>query len=115
AHFALTNVRLADSLQKATRQLQVAQGDLLSSARHAGMAEIANNVLHNVGNVLNSVNISAGLIRDTVRESRGPALADAVQLMNQHSTHLGAFLSDDPKGKVLPGYLTKLVAVLAAE
>jgi NO-binding membrane sensor protein with MHYT domain len=115
AHFALTNVRLADSLQKATRQLHAAQGELLSSARQAGMAEIANNVLHNVGNVLNSVNISAGLIRDTVRESKGQALADAVQLMSQHEGNLSRFFSDDPKGRVLPGYLNKLVVVLAAE
>jgi NO-binding membrane sensor protein with MHYT domain len=115
AHFALTNTRLAESLQKATRQLHAAQGELLTSARQAGMAEIANNVLHNVGNVLNSVNISAGLVSDIVRESKGQALSDAVQLMNQHSAHLSEFFSDDPKGKVLPGYLSKLVVVLASE
>jgi NO-binding membrane sensor protein with MHYT domain len=115
AHFALTNVRLADSLRKATQQLHAAQDNLLTNARQRGMAEIANNVLHNVGNVLNSVNISAGLIHDMVRESKAQVLADSIQLMNEHSAHLGEFFSDDPKGKVLPGYLSKLVAVLAVE
>jgi len=115
AHFALTNVRLAESLQKATRQLHAAQGELLMGARQAGMAEIANNVLHNVGNVLNSVNISAGVIRDIVRESKAQVLTQAVQLLDQHSAHLCDFLSNDPQGKVLPGYLNKLVVALAAE
>jgi signal transduction histidine kinase len=79
------------------------------------MAEIANNVLHNVGNVLNSVNVSAGLIGDKVRESKAQGLAKAVQLMNEHATDLGDFLTRDDKGKMLPGYLNKLVAALAVE
>ena len=36
------------------------------------MAEIATNVLHNVGNVLNSVNISTGLGRPEREEVQGP-------------------------------------------
>jgi len=44
-----------------TRKLHEAQSALVTTARQAGMAEIANNVLHNVGNVLNSVNVSACL------------------------------------------------------
>jgi signal transduction histidine kinase len=80
------------------------------------MAEIANNVLHNVGNVLNSVNVSAGLIDGMLRESRGQGgLAKAVQLMNEHASELGDFLTRDEKGRALPGYLNKLIATLAAE
>jgi signal transduction histidine kinase len=79
------------------------------------MAEIANNVLHNIGNVLNSVNVSAGLIGDRMRDSKAQGLARAVQLMNEHAADLGHFLTRDEKGKTLPGYLGKLVATLAAE
>jgi NO-binding membrane sensor protein with MHYT domain len=115
AHFALNNARLAQTLEKITLELKEAQGELLTTARQAGMAEIANNVLHNIGNVLNSVNVSAGLIGDRMRDSKTQALAKAVQLMNEHAEDLGTFFTRDEKGKVLPGYLNKLVATLAAE
>jgi NO-binding membrane sensor protein with MHYT domain len=115
AHFALNNARLARALEKITLELKEAQGELLTTARQAGMAEIANNVLHNVGNVLNSVNVSAGLIGDKMRDSKTQGLAKAVQLMNEHAADLGYFFSRDEKGKTLPGYLNKLVAMLAAE
>jgi NO-binding membrane sensor protein with MHYT domain len=115
AHFALNNARLARALEKITLELKQAQGELITTARQAGMAEIANNVLHNVGNVLNSVNVSAGLIGDRLRDSKTQGLTKAVQLMNDHATDLGAFFTSDEKGKILPGYLNKLVTTLAAE
>jgi signal transduction histidine kinase len=79
------------------------------------MAEIATNVLHNVGNVLNSVNISAGLVSSRVSASKAPGLARAVQMMNAHLADLGDFLTTDEKGKVLPGYLGMLAEALASE
>jgi signal transduction histidine kinase len=88
---------------------------LSDASRNAGMAEIANNVLHNIGNVLNSVNVSAGLISCKLRASKAEGLAKAVQLMNRHATDLGDFLTHDEKGKALPRYLNRLVAALAAE
>jgi NO-binding membrane sensor protein with MHYT domain len=115
AHFALNNARLARALEKIKIELNEAQGELLITARQAGMAEIANNVLHNVGNVLNSVNVSAGLIGDKMRDSKTQGLAKAVQLMNEHAADLGDFFTRNEKGKTLPGYLNKLVATLAAE
>jgi signal transduction histidine kinase len=98
-----------------TQKLHEAQSELVTTARQAGMAEIANNVLHNVGNVLNSVNVSAGLITSRMRDSKAQGLAKAVQLINEHKADLGDFLTRDEKGKLLPGYLNKLVAALAEE
>ena len=95
--------------------LRKAQADLVASARQAGMAEIASNVLHNVGNVLNSVNVSASLVNDKMRASKARGLAKAVQLMDEHGADLGRFLTLDDKGKLLPGYLSEAVAALAAE
>jgi NO-binding membrane sensor protein with MHYT domain len=115
AHFTQNNAKLADSLERITRELHEAQGELVTSARQAGMAEIANNVLHNVGNVLNSVNTSAGLVSTIMRDSKSHALTKAVQLMNEHASDIGDFLTNDAKGKVLPGYLNKLVVAIAAE
>jgi PAS domain S-box-containing protein len=95
--------------------LRKAQADLVSSARQAGMAEIASNVLHNVGNVLNSVNVSASLINGKMRDSKARGLVKAVELMDAHGPDLGHFLTQDDKGKVLPAYLRKAVAALVAE
>jgi NO-binding membrane sensor protein with MHYT domain len=114
-HFALNNARLAEALKRITGELHEAQSELVTSARHAGMAEIATNVLHNIGNVLNSVNVSADLIATKMRESKVKGLADAVQLMNDRAADLGDFMSRDEKGRRLPGYLNKLVTNLAAE
>jgi two-component system, NtrC family, sensor kinase len=97
------------------RELHEAQSALVTTARQAGMAEIATNVLHNVGNVLTSVNVSAGLVTSTMRDSAAQGLAKAVQLMNEHAADLGDFLTRDAKGQRLLGYLNKLVAALAAE
>jgi signal transduction histidine kinase len=79
------------------------------------MAEIATNVLHNVGNVLNSVNISGNIIAEKVRNSKAPNLAKAAALMQAQAGDLPAFFANDPKGKQLPGYLTQLADHLVAE
>jgi signal transduction histidine kinase len=91
------------------------QSELRDKSRQAGMAQIATNVLHNVGNVLNSVNISAGLVSSTMRDSKARGLVKAVQLINDHAANLGDYLTRDEKGKLLPGYLNKLAAALAEE
>ena len=79
------------------------------------MAEVATNVLHNVGNVLNSVNVSAGLLTEKMRSSKAPNLARAVALMGEHKDDLGAFLTEDERGSRLPGYLVNLGEHLARE
>ncbi|HLA29613.1 MAG TPA: ATP-binding protein, partial [Pseudomonas sp.] len=98
-----------------TRELRQTQSELVSTARQAGMAEIASNVLHNVGNVLNSVNVSADLVSRKMRGSKAQGLAKAVQLINEHGDDLGDFITRDEKGKLLPGYLNQLTEALAAE
>jgi signal transduction histidine kinase len=109
------NDNLEQRVQERTRELKEAQAELVSTARQAGMAEIAINVLHNVGNVLNSVNVSANLVSSRVRASKAKGLSKAVQLLNEHAADLGDFLTRDEKGKLLPDYLNKVAAALAAE
>lgn len=99
----------------AEAERQEMQRRLLAVSRQAGMAEIAANVLHNVGNILNSVNISAGLVSSRLRDSKVQGLARAVQLIDEHAADLGDFLSRDAKGQLLPAYLGKLAQTLAAE
>jgi C4-dicarboxylate-specific signal transduction histidine kinase len=116
---SLANAQLYESLERRvqarTRELEQMQAQLVSTARRAGMAEIANNVLHNVGNVLNSINVSASVVRRTMGNSRIEGLTRAVALMNEHAHELGSFLSDDPRGDALLGYLNELASALRAE
>ncbi|HSW09129.1 trifunctional serine/threonine-protein kinase/ATP-binding protein/sensor histidine kinase [Aquabacterium sp.] len=116
---SLANAQLYEQLerrvQERTQELQHAQTQLLASARLAGMAEIATNVLHNVGNALNSVNVSAGLVSTQLRTSKLKGLARAVELMDEHPHDLGEFLTRDDKGRQLPGYLRELAQALEGE
>jgi len=91
------------------------QDELRAKSRQAGMAEIATNVLHNVGNILNSVNVSADLVCSRVRASKLQGLPRAVQLLEKHAANLGEFLTQDEKGKLLPSYLAKLAQALSIE
>lgn len=102
-------------LAQVNDELRAAQAELVTTARQAGMAEIATNVLHNVGNVLNSVNVSAQVLRDKVRTSKGQGVSKVVQLLKEHSHDMGEFMGHDPKGQMLPDYLGKLAEALAAE
>ena len=88
---------------------------LLDLSRQAGMAEVATSVLHNVGNVLNSVNISTALVSNKVKTSKAVNLSRAAALLQEHAGDLGAFLTQDPKGKQLPAYLSGLAEHLAGE
>ncbi|MGX1176642.1 DAHL domain-containing protein [Pseudomonas sp. R151218B TE3479] len=109
------NDELEQRVEERTRQLKDTQSELMDTARQAGMAEIATNVLHNVGNVLNSVNISADLVSRKLRSSKALGLGKAMQLINEHTDDLGHFLTEDAKGKLLPGYLNQLVEAIASE
>jgi PAS domain S-box-containing protein len=88
---------------------------LVDASRQAGMAEVATGVLHNVGNVLNSVNVSASLLRDNVGKSQIQNVVKATNLLREHAGDTAAFLTSDPRGRRLPGYLIKLGDHLAAE
>ncbi|RON09439.1 histidine kinase [Pseudomonas brassicacearum] len=109
------NEDLEQRVEERTRELRDTQSELLDTARQAGMAEIATNVLHNVGNVLNSVNISADLVTRKLRTSKALGLGKAMQLINEHLGDLGHFITEDEKGKLLPGYLNQLVEAIALE
>jgi signal transduction histidine kinase len=88
------------------------QQQLRDASRQAGMAEIATNVLHNVGNVLNSVNISASVVADKVKKPRTSGLGKVAALLQQHQGDLAAFVATDARAKHLPDYLAELAQQL---
>jgi ligand-binding sensor domain-containing protein/signal transduction histidine kinase len=89
--------------------------ELVTASRQAGMAEVATSVLHNVGNVLNSINVSSSLVIDGLRNSKIPNLRKISNLIDQHRDNLGAFFNDDPRGKQLADYFSNLAEHLNRE
>jgi signal transduction histidine kinase len=101
--------------KRAERELKQLTAQLVEASRYAGMAEVATGVLHNVGNVLNSVNLSTATIREKLRESRLSHLTKAVGVLREQETNLAAFLTKDPKGQQWPQFLGRLTEHLIDE
>lgn len=101
-------------VEQRTRELESTHKQLVEASRRGGMAEIATNVLHNVGNVLNSVNVSTDLIVENVRNSKAGNLSKIVDLLRGNADHLGEFMTSDPRGRHVPDYLAQLSEHLSA-
>jgi PAS domain S-box-containing protein len=80
----------------------------LEMSRQAGMAEVATGVLHNVGNVLTSVNVASSVLHDRIRNSNAGQLGKAVRLLEEHRDRLSDYVAADPRGKLLLPFLTAL-------
>jgi len=106
---------LEQRVEDRTKDLEDAHRQLLEVSRMAGMAEIATNVLHNVGNVLNSVNVSANVVSERIQKSEIAGLAQAVTLMRKHEADLARYLTEDSRGKHLTAYLAQLSEHLQSE
>lgn len=92
----------ASSYKEAMNQQQ------FEEARQLGMAEISSSVLHNVGNVLNSVNVSANMVSEKLASSQLSNLEKLSTLLNEHKHDLTAFLTTDPKGSKIVDFVNHL-------
>ncbi|MDB6059683.1 MAG: sensor signal transduction histidine kinase [Verrucomicrobiales bacterium] len=100
--------RAEETLEEANKQIQIA-------SRQAGMSDVATSVLHNVGNVLNSVNVSCSIISEKVRNTRISSVTRTAELLREHAGDLSEFLTTDTAGKKLPEFLSKLAVRLSEE
>jgi two-component system sensor kinase FixL len=101
--------------KQAEARLSELHRTLLETSRQAGMAEMATGVLHNVGNTLNSVNISVSVLEERLRGLRVPGLVRAAELLHEHGEDLGTFLTRDDKGRRLPEYFLSSTRQLAED
>lgn len=95
--------------------LKRAQDRLVETAHSAGMAEIATGVLHNIGNILNSVNISTEEIATTLKNSKMKGFLKANELLSKHRDNYADFFTNHPKGKLIPEYFLTLGAAIQEE
>lgn len=91
------------------------QSRLRDASRDAGMAEVATGVLHNVGNVLNSLGVSASLMQSRLRDSRVGNVQRMASLLSSQGDQVGRFLENDERGQQMPAYLEQLGQRLSAE
>ncbi len=109
------NDELEQRVEERTRELRQAQARLVDTARAVGMAEVASNVLHNVGNVLTSAVINLEMMQRAVGDSRVGKLKQATNLLLDHQQELSSFLAPGARGGHLPEYLSRLAGELMSE
>jgi signal transduction histidine kinase len=115
AELEATNQRVEAEVARQTTRLEFVSQELIGTARRAGMAEIATGVLHNVGNVLNSVNVSASVALKKLKDSEVSSLVKVGEMLQTNKNDLPMFLTADARGKHLPGFLIELSDCLSKE
>ena len=101
--------------KQAEAELTKAHRDLVDVSRQAGMAEVATGVLHNVGNVLNSANVSLEVASGKVRGLKAGSLEKVAGLLHEHAGDLPSFFASHPQGARLPAFLAQIAAHLSEQ
>jgi signal transduction histidine kinase len=116
------NATLEERVDVRTRELSTSletlkntQRQLADASRRAGKAEVATTVLHNVGNVLNSVNVSCNLVGDKIRQSRVAGIGKLADLLRTNQAQLGPFFTESAQGRKFIEYLTALGEAFTAQ
>jgi sensor histidine kinase regulating citrate/malate metabolism len=91
--------------KKAQAEREELHQQLVQASRRAGMADVASSVLHNVGNVLNSINVSTDTLLKTLKKPMVGDVCRIASMFHENQHNLQAFLTEDPKGKQIPSYL----------
>ncbi|QRO02773.1 HAMP domain-containing protein [Archangium violaceum] len=102
------NEGLEQRVEERTRELKNIHQQLVQTARRAGMAEIATNVLHNVGNVLNSVYTSAQVAKERVSEMRLEHVGRVANMLEQNQASIATYLAQDERGRHVMPFLSRL-------
>ena len=111
AELIATNSELQKEIaqrEQAQERLAEMNAHIAVVSRKAGMAEVANSVLHNVGNVLNNVNVSVSMVTERLRDTPIKDLPKVVELLTANASNLGVYLTTDPKGQQVSGFLEML-------
>ncbi|HXT09982.1 MAG TPA: PAS domain-containing protein [Candidatus Angelobacter sp.] len=95
-------------LKVAEQKIEAIHRELREASRQAGMAEVATGVLHNVGNVLNSVNVAAGVLSDRLNNSKAAGVSKLSKLLTERQNDLSTFFAEDERGRQVPAYLKQL-------
>ena len=95
-------------------ELEKTNKKLVHASRQAGMAEVATNVIHNVGNVLNSVNTSFSQVQELSSRVNIENISKLATMLRENADQSG-FLNNDKRGQQIPGYLEKVAEQMATD
>lgn len=96
-------------LETINEKLRSTQESLVHAAHEAGMAEIAGDVLHNVGNGLNTVSTAATILEDTIRHDQAlKFIGNLSRLFDENRDNLGEFFTTNPRAQQIPDALRVL-------
>lgn len=109
------NADLEKKVRERTVELESIQRVALANAHEAGMAEIATGILHNIGNITNSINASAEELHRIVQGSRISTFLKANEIVRENLGNAEAFFASDPRGKILPEFYVKTGEAMAKE
>ncbi|HEX2947816.1 MAG TPA: substrate-binding domain-containing protein [Clostridia bacterium] len=98
--YALNGIMLFEKLDSSYRQL-------MEQAHRRGMADTTG-ILHNIANILNSVNVTTQSIESLMAGSAVNDLLMANSLLEQNIGDLEKFVLTNPKGKILMQYYVNL-------
>lgn len=115
APVAVRGILIDISAEKAAQEREKLSQTLILNSRQAGMAEVATGVLHNVGNVLNSVNVSATVLHGFAERSKVGQVRKLANLVAEHGANFASFLTTDSRGKRVPEFISHLAAALEEE
>jgi signal transduction histidine kinase len=87
---------------------------LRERSREAGMGMLATGLLHNLGNVLNGVTVSSGILRDKLRQSKLGGLHRVAKLLEAELERLPASPHQERRA-ALPTYVRRLADHLRRE
>lgn len=94
--------------QEIHRTLEL-QSQLISASRQAGMAEVASGVLHNVGNAMNRISVSAGLMIE-----KCVSIAKPCDTLDRVEVELNRALNDETESADSSSQSEGLIRLLAA-
>lgn len=100
--------------KKSEENVKKIHQQLLSISRQAGMAEVATSILHNIGNILNSANVSISMLLDVVAKSHITKLVELASIIKEH-INKDDYLTQDETGKLIPDYLAALSQSISKE
>ncbi len=100
---------------RAAEERDALNDQVINASRRAGMAEVASGVLHDVGNVLNSITVSSNLLLERVQVTSVKRIDKFVELLRENQNNLAEFLTTDEKGSKVLAYMEQLSQQLNEE
>lgn len=104
--------RLGDALDEMLAKIQHDRSECVRSARIAGMSDVSMAVVHNAGNVLNSINVSTQFLAREIATLGVSDMRSLVAELEEHKEDFASYVSDDPNGRFMIPFLSAMAVAL---